>query len=350
MQLPCGIFNESYEQSKAVVRTRLQWFLILAVPAAFAFVCYFFFNNYLLSLMNLIGITIIAALGLQILTGYAGQLSIAHAAFMGVGAYTSAILTNKLGLPFWGALPCAMLASGAVGLIFGGPSLRLKGFYLLMATFAAQFLLMYIFRNWTSVTGGTSGILAPAPTIGTVALKTERSYFILIMLCLLIATIVAKNLTRTKIGRAFVAIRDNDLAAEVMGINVGYYKMLAFFISCVFAGLAGSLHAHWRMSTVPDSFGLMASVWYIGYILVGGMGSIAGTFFGVVFIVGLTEGLRWASTPLTAVFPEVAYWLLSAKSIAFGVIIVLFLVFEPRGFAHRWETFKAYYRLWPYPY
>lgn len=350
MQLPCGVYNESYEQSKAVVRTGLQWFLVLAAPAIFVFVSYFFASNYLISLFILIGITIIATLGLQLLVGYAGQLSIAHAAFMGVGAYTSSILTYKLGLPFWVALPCSMCMSGAVGLVFGGPSLRLKGFYLLMATFAAQFLITYIFRNWTAVTGGTSGINAPAPTIGPWILNTDKDYFILVMLCLLIATIVAKNLTRTKVGRAFVAIRDNDLAAEVMGINVGYYKLLAFFISCIFAGLAGSLYAHWRLTTVPDSFDLMASIWFLGYVIAGGMGSISGTFFGVIFIIGLTEVLRWITGPLSVAVPEMTTWILALRPIVFGIVIILFLIFEPRGLAHKWGVFKTYYRLWPYPY
>lgn len=347
MYLPCGTFNETYVDDMAVVRTREHWWLGVIAAAAIV-IATLTLSNYLLSILNLIAISIIAALGLQMLTGFTGQFSVAHSAFMAVGAYTSAILAVR-GVPFWLSFPAGVLVAGLIGIVFGLPAVRIKGFYLLMATFAAQFILMYAIRQWESLTKGEYGHPAPSPSFGGLVVSSDREFFVLIMVVLVAGTCIAKNLARSKAGRAFVAIRDNDLAAEVMGINVARYKLLAFFVACAYAGAAGALYAHWNRTITPEPFSVIASVWYLGYLLVGGLGSIPGTFFGVTFIVGLTEGLTYVFSWLSGVFPRADALIAPARNVVFGLVVALFLIFEPRGINHAWEKVKMYYRSWPLP-
>jgi len=212
----------------AIFRTKTHWALLLAL-LVILFTAPLYCGNYWLSVANLIGITIIAATGLNILTGYCGQLSIGHAGFIAVGAYTSAVLTNRLELPFLVGLICAGLTAGLIGMIFGIPSLRVKGFYLAISTIAAQFIIIWVINHWTSVTGGFMGISVPPASIGGITFISQSSQFYLIMVITVLVVFLAKNLARTRAGRAFIAIRDNDLAAEVMGINLFRYKLLAFF-------------------------------------------------------------------------------------------------------------------------
>lgn len=350
---PCGVYNEGYAQEFAIVRTRLQWVLLIG-GLVLLFLAPRFLSGYLLNLMNLIGISIIAVLGLNILTGYCGQVSIGQAAFMAVGAYTSALLVIKAGFSFWAALPCAAIASGIMGLIFGLPSLRIKGFYLAMATLAAQFVIPYLIDHIRpEVTGGVHGLAVPPIKLGEITFLSQSSLFYVIMPLVVLMTFFAKNLVRTKMGRAFIAIRDNDLAAEVMGINLFRYKLLAFFICSLYAGVAGSLWAFWMRSINTEHFGLMSSVWLLGMVIVGGLGSTAGGIFGVVFIRGLDELVRtyfgpWLGEAIPGLSPITI--IPALIPIIFGLIIVLFLIFEPRGLAHRWEIVKASYRLWPFAY
>jgi len=294
VHLPCRTFNETYEQDMAIVRTWLQW-LLLAVGIALGLCVPLFTGTYMLTIVITTMSIIIAALGIQILTGYCGQLSVGHSAFVAVGAYTSAFVVSQSGLSFWLAVPVAGIAAGLVGLIVGITSIRLHGFYLIISTLAAQFIIMYVIIHWTSVTGGSFGMSAPAPKLGGVEFATPSSYFYVVFVALLVATYVAKNIARTNVGRAFIAIRDNDLAAEVMGINLTAYKLLAFFIGCAFAGVGGALAAHARGVITPDSYTLIQSFWYLGYIIIGGLGTITGVFFGVIFVAILNNGLSAVS-------------------------------------------------------
>ena len=347
MHLPCRTFNETYEQDMAIVRTRLQW-LLLAGGVVLGLCVPLFTGTYMLTIVITTMSIIIAALGIQILTGYCGQLSVGHSAFVAVGAYASALLVSQAGLSFWIALPIAGIAAGLVGLIVGLTSIRLQGFYLVISTLAAQFIIMYVIIHWTSVTGGSFGMPAPAPKLGGIEFVTPRSYFYIVFVALLVATYVANNIVRTNVGRAFVAIRDNDLAAEVMGINLTAYKLLAFFIGCAFAGVGGALAAHARGVITPDSYTLIQSFWYLGYIIIGGLGTITGVFFGVIFMAILSNGLSAILASLSTIFPGATSLLGPLMLFILGLVIVLFLILEPRGLAHRWAIFKAYYRLWPF--
>jgi branched-chain amino acid transport system permease protein len=345
MSLPCGIFAQNYAQDMGALRTKTQWAMLLAF-LVFLAVCPLFFSDRVLTIMTIIGITIVSVHGLSILTGYCGQISIGHAGFMAVGAYTSGIVTAKLGVPFWVALPCAALAAGLVGLIFGLPSLKIKGFYLIMATIASQFIIVWLIIQLRSITGGPDGLAVPRPEIGGFVFKSKTSYFYLVMIIACLGTFLAQNIVRTRAGRAFVAIRDNDLAAEVMGINLFAYKLLAFFIGCVYAGVAGSLLVHYFAFACLDQFPFMNSVWYLGMLIVGGMGSVPGAIFGAVSLKLLDELVTIVGPVLSAVVAAQAA--ASLALISRGVVIMLFLIFEPRGLAHRWDLIKAYYRLWPF--
>lgn len=348
--LPCGVRNYTYAQDMAIIRTKTQWVLFIGfLLLLFTFPLYL--NNYWLSTINLIGITLIAATGLNILTGYCGQLSIGHAGFIAVGAYTAAVLTGKAGLPFLPSLLFSGLTAGFVGLIFGIPSLKIKGFYLAIATIAAQYIIIWIISSW-SLTGGQTGMPVPYASIGGFAFTSQARMFFLIMVIAIIVIFYAKNLARTKVGRIFVAIRDNDLAAEVMGINLFYYKLLAFFIGCFFAGIAGSLLAHWIGFMNVQQFSLEQSILYIGMIIIGGLGTTLGPILGVVFIILLQQVLSlWLVPFLAATFPTLPHGFTTGLApMIFGLVIILFLVLEPRGLAHRWALFKSAYRLWPFSY
>jgi len=329
----------------AIFRTRLDWGMLFAF-LLFLLTCPLFLSDRILTIMTMIGIAIISVHGLNILTGYCGQISIGHVGFMAVGAYISAILTAKLGWSFWTALPCAALAAGIAGLIFGLPSLKIKGFYLIMATIAAHFIIIWLILQLYNVTGGPDGLAVPKPKIGSIVLKSKTSYFYLVMAIAALATLLAENIVRTRAGRAFVAIRDNDLAAEVMGISLWNYKLQAFFIGCVYAGVAGSLLVHYYGFASVDQFPFMDSVWYLGMLIVGGMGSTAGAIFGAVSLKLLDELVTIVGPILSAVVAAQAA--ASLALITRGLVIILFLIFEPRGLAHRWGMIKAYYRLWPF--
>src|SRR4030043_725545 len=335
-----GTFQESYAQDLAIFRTKLHWG-VLFVFLLFLFTCPLFFSDRMLTIMTMIGIAVISVHGLNILTGYCGQISIGHAGFMAVGGYTSAILCAKLGWPFWIALPGGSLSAGIAGLIFGLPSLKIKGFYLIMATIAAQFIIIWTIIQLRSITGGPDGLSVPKPAIGSIILSSKTNYFYLVMVVTCLATLLAKNIIRTKAGRAFIAIRDNDLAAEVMGISLWSYKLQAFFIGCVYAGVAGSLLIHYYSFAPIDQFPFMNSVWYLGMLIVGGMGTTTGVIFGTVFLKLLDELVTVAGPALAAIFPAIAAQAAASLSLMMrGLVIILFLIFQPRGLHHWWESIK----------
>jgi branched-chain amino acid transport system permease protein len=340
-----GVFSENYGQDMALFRTGRDWAALIAFLAVLC-ACPFFMSDRVLTIMTMIGISIISVHGLNILTGYCGQISIGHVGFMAVGAYVSAILTAKFGWPFFCALPCAALAAGVAGLIFGLPSLKIRGFYLIMATIAAHFIIIWSILQFRSITGGADGMPVPKPSIGSFVFDTKASYYYLVLAIGCAATYLAVNITRTRSGRAFVAIRDNDLAAEVMGINLWVYKLQAFFVGCVYAGVAGALLVHYFGFSSVDQFPFIDSVWYLGMLIVGGMGSMAGAILGAVSLKLLDELVTAIGPVLSAKIAAQAA--ASLALIARGLVIILFLIFESRGLIHLWRTIETYCRLWPF--
>lgn len=343
-----GDFDTSYAHDMAIIRNRGQWAMAIAFIVGL-FALPFIADSPTLGVLNLIGISIIAVHGLNILLGYTGQISLGQAAFMAVGAYTSAVLV-KAGVSFWFALPISGLVAGLVGLLFGLPSLRIKGFYLAMATLSAQMIIPWFFRNVRGdIFGGMPGLTMPPPRLGDIVFNSQATMFFPIMLTVVVCTLVAKNIARTRLGRAFIAIRDNDLAAELLGIQQFSYKLRAFFLSALYAGLAGALWAMYARSINPEQFSLLNSVWYLGMVVVGGMGSTLGPILGTLFVRLLEEATTQLAPVLSKLFPQLEAGLLAALGpIGFGLALMLFLVFEPRGLAHRWEILKAAWRLRPF--
>jgi branched-chain amino acid transport system permease protein len=314
------------------------------------FIFPFFADNYFLDVANQIGVAIIGAIGLNILTGFTGQISIGHAAFLAIGAYASAILTSKVGMSFWISLPLAGVVTALIGMIFGIPSLRLKGLYLAMATFAAHFITEFTINHWESLTNGTAGILVPPPAIGKFEFDTDQRMYFIIFTIAICVTFSARNLFRTKVGRAFLAIRDRDISAAVMGVNLFKYKLLAFAISSFYAGVAGALMAHHRKIITPENFPIWEAIRYLAMIIIGGLGSILGSVYGAVFMILLDEVLRTLTTILSGIFPNVFGLLASLREGVFGITIILFLIFEPDGLVARWHTIRSYWKLWPFSY
>ncbi|NLE11950.1 MAG: branched-chain amino acid ABC transporter permease [Actinobacteria bacterium] len=345
MRLPSGTYAQTYGQDMSLVRTKSHWAL-LAVIIVFVFTIPQWASASFLAVSTVIGITIISVQGLGILTGNCGQLSMGHSAFMMVGGYALAILCNKAGFPFWAALPLAGLVAGVVGIIFGLPTLRIKGFYLIMSTVAAYFIIHWLVLQFRSLTGATEGLSVPAPDLFGLSLVDKTRYFYLVMGLAILATIVARNILRTRTGRAFVAIRDNDLAAEVMGVNLFSYKLQAFFIGCVFAGIAGGLSVQYYSYCNVEQFPFFDSVWMLGMLIIGGMGSVSGVIYGAITI-KLLQQLATKLGPFLAevMNPQAAAGL---GIVLPSVAIILFLIFAPRGVSHIWERLRNYYQAWPF--
>ena len=236
-----------------------------------------------------------------------------------------------------------------MGIIFGLPSLKVKGFYLALTTIAAQFIIIYLIKTpFAEVTGGAIAFHVPEVSLGGFVLKTEKQLYWLVMGFTILMTFFTKSLTRGHIGRAFVAVRDNEIAAEAMGINLYRHKLMAFFIGCLYAGVAGSLWSVYMKVISPDDFTLMNSIWLVGMLITGGLGSTLGPFFGGIFIKALNEIVIIVGPIITAMLPQVGAQISAALvEMVFGIVLILFLIYEPRGLAHRWEILKQYYRLWP---
>ncbi len=290
----------------------------------------FQYTKYILFLVNMTAIGVIGALGLNILTGYTGLISLGQAAFMGVGAYTVAILSTRVGLPLWVNLPAAGVVTTFVGILVGTPSLRLKGFYLAMSTLAAEFLLEYVFKNWESMTRGIQGLFITPPQIFGMPINNDRVFYFLSVTLAILAVIGTRNLFRTNVGRAFIAIRDRDIAAELIGIDVFKYKLVSFAISSFYAGVAGGLWCYYMTIINPEAFQLSISIDYVAMIIVGGMGTLWGSVYGAAFVVLLPEAIQRIMEVLQPVL-HMEYTFAAFKQIVFGFIIVVFLIFEPKG-------------------
>ena len=349
---PCGNFRERYEQELTIYETDFgRTAVLLGLVLLFALVPVIV-GPYLIYVINMIGIAAIAAIGLNILVGFTGQISLGHGAFFGVGAYAGAILATSLHFPFWFAVPAAGLITAMVGMIFGTPSVRLKGLYLTIATLAGQFIIEYVLVHWEGLTKGTMGIILPTATIFGFSLDGDRSFFFVIYLSLILMTWIAVNIMRTRYGRAFIAIRDNDRAAEGMGIPIFRYKLLSFGISSFYAGFAGAIWAYYMISITTEPFNLGLSIEYLAMVIIGGMGSIAGSIFGATFIVCLNEVLRWLIDILmnTGILQGIQLTMAPLRELVFGLAIVLFILFEPRGLAEVWRIVRSNFRLWPFSY
>ena len=304
-------------------------------------------KHYYVFIINLTGIAVIGGIGLNLLTGFTGQLSLGQHAFLAIGAYGAAILGSKLHLPFWMTIPLVGCITAFAGLIIGLPALRLKGLYLAMATLAFAFIVDHFVAH-SAITGASAGIAVPRIRLGATVLRSDRAFYFLIISVVILLTILAKNLTRSRVGRAFVAIRDYDLAANIIGVNLTKYKLYSFMISSFYVGVAGALYAYYMGFIAPDHFTLGVTIEYIAIIIVGGLGSILGSIYGAIVITLLPEILRMGTDLLREPYPLLSEYFGDLKTVAYGLVIVIFLVFEPEGFSGRWVKIKSYWRLWPF--
>lgn len=357
-----GIFKTSYGADMAVSRAPLSRWAIYIFLLLFLIVFPFLGTQawfpggkeYAISVVNLILVSVVGAVGLNILVGYTGQISIGHGSFIALGAYATAILQDKLPIiPFWLMIPIAGVVSMIAGLFFGIPSLRVRGLYLAMATLAAQFIIEWLLLHSSWLTGkGAQGALSVArASFGDIwQFRAEWQKFYLLAVVAILAVIFAENLFRSRIGRAFISIRDREIAAEIMGVNVFGYKLLAFAITAFYAGVTGAIWAYYVNVVSYEHFGITLSISYLAMIIIGGMGSIPGAIFGAAFITLLPVILR----ELIDKGKEFVPWLEAIYSfiqqIMFGVVIIVFLIFEPEGLFKMWKSLKTYFRLWPFSY
>ncbi len=351
VELPCGTFNTLYEDDIAIVRTKAHWAWLI-VGVVLSVLIPPLLGAHWLSWCVETCVVIVAVLGLYFVTGLCGQISLGQAGFMAAGAYATTMLMQNMGMSYWLAAPLAALMAGVTAVMFGLPSLRVKGFYLAMATLAAQYVIIWVLTHpplekWS---GGFDGATTPAPQLGGLVFDSNASWFYVVIACMWFLIFFAKNVARTRIGRCFVAIRDSDLAAEVLGVNIFKYKVLAFFLSGLYAGIAGCLFAPYITRIAPENFDIEKSIWFLGMLVVGGSGSIVGAIAGAIFLRLLLE-TAVIFGPTIHVIPVVGPLLANyLAGIVFGLVVILFLIFEPRGINHRWEVFKSWYRMYPFSY
>jgi branched-chain amino acid transport system permease protein len=350
---PTGDYRSSYAADQAIMPTRGSGVAVLALIVVLA-VAPLVLNTYLVSLLIQIGYFGIAALGLNILVGFTGQISIGHAAFFGFGAFMSCYFNNNFHLPVFFSIPLAGLATTAIGMIFGVPAARIRGLYLAIATFAAEIILEDFFARAGWFTGGAAGAHAKPFTLLGLDLNTDRTYAYVVLVYVVLMTLYATNLMRSRDGRALVAVRDHYLSAEMMGINLTKYRILSFGISSFFAGVGGALSAHYLGFVSSESITILLSIQFLAMIIIGGLGSILGSWLGTIFMVLLPQGLEWIVHLLGQTgwgnIPAVTNGIVNMKEAAVGLVIILFLIFEPDGLAHRWRLIKASWKLYPFSY
>jgi branched-chain amino acid transport system permease protein len=350
---PCGDFRTSYKQDNTIFETKtIRWVTIFTILA----LCFapLVVDGYFITLLIQISYLGIAALGLNILVGYTGQISLGHGAFFGFGAFASAWLNTSMNIPVFICIPLAGFLTMAVGMMFGAPAARIKGLYLAIATLASQFIIEDFFARAEWFSGGAAGSMADPVNLFGFAFDTDESFYYIALFALVFMFIWGCNLMRSRDGRAFVAVRDHYLSAEIMGVKLNKYRLLSFGISSFYAGIGGALYAHYLGYVSAEGFTIMMSIQFLAMIIIGGLGSIKGTLMGVIFMVFLPEVLEsgvgvlkmtdWGNIPM--VVDGLAY----IKEMAIGIVIIGFLIFEPEGLAHRWNQIKNYWKFYPFAY
>lgn len=345
---PSGFWVKEYGQDLAIVNTRTQ-IVLLILLLAILFASPLYLSRMWLSWLTFTSIFLIAAMGLNITTGFTGQISLGQAAFMGFGAFAGAALTVHLHWPFLLSLICSGFIAAGIGTVFSLACFRLKGFYLALVTLAAHFFLPFIVLHLPKWTGGSHGLVLPPPSIAGIVFDTRQSWFYVVMAITVIVVFATKNLERSRIGKAFIAIRDNDKAASAVGINISFYKMQSFFLGTFFAGIAGFLLVSTYESCDLGYFIFLDSIWLLGMLIVGGMGVVTGTIFGTVLLRFIGFGTNMMAPALVNAVPFIPIVAASGLlNVANAMVIILFLLFEPRGLNHLWNKFKNWYRIWPF--
>jgi branched-chain amino acid transport system permease protein len=349
-----GVFKTSYVADMAVFPLPIAKWTVAGLAVLFAIIVPLAFSEYQLSILNLILIAVVGAVGLNILVGYTGQISIGHGALMSVGAYTAANLITRLHAPFWLALPAGGAMAAAVGAVIGIPSLRIKGLYLAIATLAGQLIIEWTINHVPWISGGVqASIEVPRPTFLGAQLKTQGQLYLFLLFFAALAIVGAINLTRSRIGRAFVAIRDQDIAAEIIGIDIFRYKLLAFAVASFYAGVTGVLYTYYLGIANYEQFQINVSIDYLAMIIIGGLGSVLGSILGAIFVTLLPIATRLGLESVGSLIfsqADLANIIPNLRLVMFGGLIILFLALEPEGLNRLWRNILSYFRVWPFSY
>ncbi len=321
----------SYAQDLRLISGRAGW-LGFALVACALVLLPVAAPRYVVYVATLAAVHAVVAVGLNLLVGYTGQISLGHAGFFAVGAYTHGLVLTRLGWGFLPGLVCAAAASALFGCAVGLPALRLSGPYLAVATLAFGLAVHQVLVNWEALSGGRSGLFLPDVQLAGFSLKDERALYVTVLAVACLLVWVAARLTRSYVGRAFVAIRDSDVAAELSGVNLTRYKTLAFALSALYAGVAGALMGHVLGFLEPQLFTLFESVYFFSMVVVGGLASVTGSILGAV---------------LLTLLPQALSGLGQAVNLLYGAAVILVLRFEPGGLAARWMKIQRYWRSWP---
>jgi branched-chain amino acid transport system permease protein len=354
IQRECGVLKTSYEADMALYPLPIAKWTVAILAVLFFVVIPLALHEYYLSIANLVWIAVIGAVGLNILVGYTGQVSIGHGAFMSVGAYTAANLATRLDSPWPVNLLAGGLMAAAVGAVVGIPSLRIKGLYLAIATLAGQLIIEWTINHVTFISGGVqASIEVPRPRLGSMVLSSQRDMYFFLLVFVVLAIVGAMNLVRSRVGRAFIAIRDQDIAAEIIGIDIFRYKLLAFAISSFYAGVTGVLYTYFLGIANYEQFQIGVSIDYLAMIIIGGLGSVLGSIFGAIFVTLLPIVIRLSMEAFGGLFlPQqvVLNLIPNLRLMMFGALIVFFLIVEPDGLNRLWRNIRSYFRIWPFAY
>ncbi|HTW68984.1 MAG TPA: branched-chain amino acid ABC transporter permease [Acetobacteraceae bacterium] len=349
-----GTFKTSYAADMALYPLPVSRWTLAGIFVVLLLVLPLLASPYMLTICDLILVAVVGAIGLNILTGFAGQISIGQGGFMAVGAYTAAKLATVWSMPFWLAIPAAGLMTALIGVFVGIPSLRIKGFYLTIATLAAQFIIEWIINHVTWISGGIQAtIQMPPPRVFGVTIQSQLQFYFFLLAFAVIATVAAKNFARSRLGRACIAVRDQDIAAEIIGIDIARTKLIAFAISCFVVGVAGALYSYYLGIANYEQFGLDVSIDYLAMIIIGGQGSVNGSILGAAFITLLPVVTRRTLAAIGPMFLggfDIDGVLPEVRLCLFGGLIIVFLVAEPEGLDRLWRNVRTYFRTWPFSY
>jgi branched-chain amino acid transport system permease protein len=341
-----GYFRTRYERDLALLdtRTRKAWFAaFLAAAVAYPFVA----GPFGLELANQVLLASVGAVALMLLTGYAGQISLGHAGLLAAGAFTTGILFKETGAQIWVTLPAAASVGAALGVLFGLPSLRLRGLYLAVSTLALHFIVIHVGNEYETKRGFSTGIVIDPPQLGGWVLADPRAWYFVLLAAAAATVLFAVNLVRSRTGRAWRAIHGREAVAEALGISVPRAKLSAFVVSSTLTAVAGCLFAYYRGFVSAEAFSLFLTIQYVAMVIIGGMGSVLGALLGTVFVV-LFPFVIEAAMEALGLAERLASIVFAVNHAAFGLLMILFLVFEPQGLVGIWRRAQNWLLLWPF--
>jgi len=341
-----GYFRTSYQRDQTLLDTRAQKIWLGAF--CIASVSYpFLAGAFALDLANQVLLASIGAVALMLLTGYAGQISLGHAGLLAAGAFTTGILFKELSAPFWVTLPASAAVGALIGLVFGLPSLRLRGLYLAVSTLALHFMVIHAGQEYETRRGHSTGVVIDPPAIGGWVLNDPRVWYFVLLLASAGTVLFSLNLLRGRTGRAWRAIHGREAVAEALGINVKAAKLSAFVVSCTLTSVAGCLFAYYRGFVSAEAFSLYLTIQYVAMIIIGGIGSLLGAIFGAIFVVLFPYAIEALMAAL-GLAERLSSVIFAINYAAFGLAMILFLVFEPQGLVGIWRRVQAWFLLWPF--